>query len=87
MKKTTQNVCGLKNNPYLCNDFQLIQANVSPTTAVGIFYVKAENYNNSSVPCGALMRPLPVSGGSQRGAELFSSPVINILFHFKRLPK
>lgn len=65
-----------KKSSYLCNDFQLIQASVSPTTAVGIFYAVAEN-NNSSVPCGALMRPLPVSGGSQRGAELFSSPVIN----------
>ena len=76
MKKTSQFVCKLKNNLYLCNDFQLIQASVSPTTAVGIFYAVAEN-NNSSVPCGALMRPLPVSGGSQRGAELFSSPAIN----------
>ena len=77
MKKSSQFVCGLKNNPYLCNVFQLSQASVSPTTAVGIFYVKAENLNNSSVPCGALMRPLPDLGGRQRGAELFSSPVIN----------
>ena len=54
-----------------------MQASVSPTTAVGIFYVMVEYINNSSVPCGALMRPLPALGGRQRGAELFSSPVIN----------
>lgn len=53
-----------------------MQASVSPTTAVGIFYAVAEN-NNSSVPCGALMRPLPALGVRQWGAELFSSPVIN----------
>ena len=87
MKKSSQFVCGLKNNPYLCNVFQLSQASVSPTTAVGIFYVKAET-NNSSVPCGTLMRPQPVSGGKQWGAELFSSPVINkYIVSFKCLPK
>ncbi|MBE6317844.1 MAG: hypothetical protein E7081_02590 [Bacteroidales bacterium] len=65
-----------KKSSYLCIAYHSIQANVSPTTAVGIFYAVAEN-NNSSVPCGALMRPQPVLGGKQRGAELFSSPVIN----------
>ena len=42
---------------------------------VGIFYVHRLIY--SSVPCGALMRPLPVQGGSQRGAELFLFPSRN----------
>lgn len=79
MKKTSQFVCKLKNNLYLCNVVQLMQASVSPTTAVGIFYAVAEN-NNSSVPCGALMRPLPALGVRQWGAELFSSPAINKYF-------
>ena len=82
MKKTSQSVCGLKNNPYLCNAFHMIQATVSPTKAVGIFYVLGSDYI-SSVPCGALMRPLPVSGGMQRGAELSSFPELNnYMFHF-----
>lgn len=55
----------------------LRQATESPTNAVGIFYVMVEYINNSSVPCGTLMRPLPVLGVEQWGAELFSSPVIN----------
>lgn len=75
MNKSSLIICGFKNNPYICIVFQLSQANVSPTTAVGIFCAVAEN-NNSSVPCGALMRPLPDLGGRQRGAELFSSPGI-----------
>lgn len=66
-----------KKSPYICNVVQLMQASVSPTTAVGIFYVNAENYNNSSVPCGVLMHPLPALGVRQRGAELFPSPEIN----------
>ena len=86
MKKTSQFVCKLKNNPYLCNVFQLSQASVSPTTAVGIFYAMAEN-DNSSVPCGALMRPLPDLGGRQRGAELFSYPTTKFIVSFKCLPK
>ena len=76
MNKSSLIICGFKNNPYLCNAYHSIPAIVSPTTAVGIFCAVAEN-NNSSVPCGALMRPQPVLGGKQRGAELFSSSVIN----------
>lgn len=76
MKKTSQFVCGFKNNPYLCIAYHSIQATVSPTTAVGIFFAVADN-NNSSVPCGVLMHPQPVLGGKQRGTELFSYPVIN----------
>lgn len=76
MKKTSYFVCGFKKTPYICSAYHMNQATVSPTTAVGIFCVLAENYN-SSVPCGALMRPQPDSGGKQRGTELFSSPVIN----------
>ena len=54
---------------------------------VGIFYVHRLIY--SSVPCGALMRPQPVSGARQRGAELFLSPLrVYILFiHFNALQK
>ena len=87
MKKTSYFVCGLRKSPYICNAYHMNQASVSPTIAVGIFYVKAE-YNNSSVPCGVLMHPQPDSGGKQRGAELFSFPVVNnINVSFKCLPK
>ena len=71
-KKLFQKVCGLKNNPHLCNDFHFEQADSTANIAVGIFYAHGLSY--SSVPCGALMRPLPVQGGSQRGAELFLFP-------------
>ena len=76
MKKPSFLVCGFKKSPYICNVVQLMQASVSPTTAVGIFYAKSENHN-SSVPCGVLMHPLPALGVRQRGAELFPFPVIN----------
>ena len=70
-KKLIQKVCGLKNNPHLCNDFHFEQADSTANIAVGIFYAHGLSY--SSVPCGALMRPQPVSGARQRGAELFYS--------------
>ena len=71
-KKLFQKVCGLKNNFHLCSDFHIEQADSTANIAVGIFYAHGLLY--SSVPCGALMRPLPVQGGSQRGAELFLFP-------------
>ena len=71
-KKLIQKVCGLKNNPHICSDFHFEQADSTANIAVGIFYAHGLSY--SSVPCGALMRPLPVQGGSQRGAELFLFP-------------
>ncbi|MBQ7941126.1 MAG: hypothetical protein IJ328_01795 [Muribaculaceae bacterium] len=87
MKKSSFLVCGFQKSPYICNAYHLNQATASPTKAVGIFYALAEN-NISSVPCGALMRPQPDSGGKQRGAELFSYPVIiNTNVSFKCLPK
>ena len=71
-----------KKIPHLCNALHLKQATRFANKAVGIFCVHRSIY--SSVPCGALMRPLPVSGVRQRGAELFLFlPIlINILFHF-----
>ena len=74
-KKLFQKVCGLKNNPHICSDFHFEQADSTANIAVGIFYAHGLSY--SSVPCGALMRPLPVQGGSQRGAELFLFPSRN----------
>ena len=73
----------LEKNPHLCNALHLIRARrLANSYAASIFCACRSIY--SSVPCGALMRPLPVSGGSQRGAELFLFPLrlsINILFH------
>ena len=76
MKKTILSACGLKNNPYLCNDFHFKTGDRVANKRRWHFFCLGVN-NISSVPCGALMRPLPVLGGSQRGAELFSYPVIN----------
>ena len=83
-EKISFKVCGLKNNPHLCNVVHLKQAESTADFTVGIFCVHGLPYTYSSVPCGALMRPLPVSGVRQRGAELFLFlPIlINILFHF-----
>ena len=74
-KKLFQKVCGLKNNPHICSAQHLIQARrLAKIFAAGIFYV--HGYTYSSVPCGPLMRPQPVSGVEQRGAELFLFPSV-----------
>ncbi len=75
-KKLSAEVCRFKKNHHLCSVFHLIRARRLAIIAAGIFYACQSTY--SSVPCGALMRPLPLSGGRQRGAELFCSlPVDN----------
>ena len=76
MKKTSQFFCDSKRNPYLCNVFHLKSGECIANRRRWHFLCQGEN-NISSVPCGALMRPLPDLGGRQRGAELFSYPVIN----------
>lgn len=69
-KKLFQKVCGLKNNPHICNALLIGQADSTANIAVGIFYAHGLSY--SSVPCGSLMAPLPDQGEEQRGTELFS---------------
>ena len=75
LKKLSAKVCGFKKNHHLCSVHHLIQARRLANVAAGIFYVHGITY--SSVPCGALMRPQPESGGEQRGAELFLFPSRN----------
>ena len=59
----------------ICSAYHSIQATVSPSaSAVGLFCGHGSRHTLSSVPRGALMRPQPVSGGEQRGAELFPFP-------------
>ncbi|WP_195595875.1 hypothetical protein [Coprobacter fastidiosus] len=73
---------------HICSVYHLNQAMMIANSAVGIFY--AYGFRYSSVPCGALMRPQPDSGGRQRGAELFlflSRLIIKLLFHLNCLPK
>lgn len=71
-EKSSHFVCGLENNPHLCDAYHLNQASwLAKIFAAGIFYVHSLTY--SSVPCGVLMDPQPDSGGKQRGAELFCS--------------
>lgn len=81
MKKLPQTLAQLKIKSNLCTVYQLKQARRLAIFAAGIFYVHSISY--SSVPCGALMRPQPVSGGRQRGAELFCfSPNFNLFYCF-----
>ena len=85
-EKISSKVCGLKNNPHLCSALHLRKARrLANNFAAGIFYAHGLSY--SSVPCGALMRPLPFSRCSATGSGTFSFPYINILFHFKALQK
>ena len=70
--------CGFRKSAYLCSAFHFetgdsVAASPKPSA---FFMAVGVAYNIGSVPCGALMRPLPVSGGMQRGAEpfLFLSP-------------
>lgn len=75
-EKSSHFVCGLENNPHLCDAVHLKQASwLAKIFAAGIFYVHSLTY--SSVPCGVLMDPRPVSGVQQRGAELFLFPPCN----------
>lgn len=79
-EKTGVKVCGFKKSAYLCGVYHLNQATVSPSApAAGLFYGRGLCHTHSSVPCGALMRPQPDSGGRQRGAELFLFPSPNII--------
>jgi hypothetical protein len=75
LKKNSLKICRFRKNRHLCNVHHLIQARKLANIAAGIFYVHSVRY--SSVPCGALMRPQPESGGEQRGAELFLFPSYN----------
>lgn len=76
LEKNSSKVCGLKKNAHLCSDFHLNQATRFANRLPLAFFMPI-GYLYSSVPCGALMRPLPDSGGSQRGAELFLFPLRN----------
>ncbi len=73
--KTFKTFCRSDWKHYLCSAYHTIQAAMSPTAhAVGLFCASGNSDNIGSVPCGALMRPQPVSGGKQRGAEPFCVP-------------
>ena len=54
---------------HICSAVHLIRARRLAIFAAGISY--AYGFRYSSVPCGVLMHPLPLSGVQQRGAELF----------------
>jgi len=62
----------LKKNTVLCTAYHLNQATRFANLPLAFFVPLRFQY--SSVPCGALMRPQPDSGGKQRGAELFLYP-------------
>lgn len=57
---------------YFCGALHLNRATVSPTaSAAGLFYGRGMCHNISSVPCGALMRPLPGSRCNATGSGTF----------------
>ena len=58
---------------YFCSALHLNRATVSPTaSAAGLFYGRGVCHNTtSSVPCGALMRPLPGSRCRATGSGTF----------------
>lgn len=81
-KKSCKIPCNSDFSAYLCSAFHLNKATVSPTAAAaGLFYGRdSRRYNTSSVPCGALMRPLPCSRWNATGSGTFfiPSPAENI---------
>ena len=70
LKKFSLKICRFRKNRHLCSDFHFEQAERFANFAVGIFYVQWLTYKFRP-PCGALMRPLPVQGGSQRESGTF----------------
>ena len=88
-KKLIQKVCGLKNNPHICNAYHLRKARrLAKIFAAGIFYV--HGYTYSSVPCGVVNAPtafLKVVSNGERNFFCSLPVLINILFHFNCLPK
>ena len=75
-EKFPSKVCGFKKNHHLCSVYHLNQATMFANRLPLAFFMPI-GYLYSSVPCGALMRPQPDSGGRQRGAELFLFPSRN----------
>ena len=74
---------------HICIAFHLIQARRLAIFAAGIFYAYGFRYEFRP-PCGALMRPLPVSGGMQResGTLFVPFPSCNqFIVSFKSIPK
>ena len=69
--KILSKICGIINNTYLCNALHFTQATKLANLLAGIFYVLLKYKVPSRVV--SLMRPLPESGVTQRGAELFCS--------------
>ena len=83
-KKSAKNTCSSEFSDYLCSAFHLNKATESPTAqAAGLFFDRGCRHNISSVPCGALMRPLPCSRWNATGSGTFSVSVptenINII--------
>ena len=88
MKKISQTICRFKKKYHLCNTYHSTQARRLAILTAGIFYAHSISY--SSVPCGALMRPQPVSQVVSNGERNFFCllPLLfNILFHLNYLPK
>ena len=72
-KKSAGKLADVSKSADICNDFHLKQATESPTAkAAGLFCGRGSCHIHSSVPCGALMRPLPVSRWKATGSGTFS---------------
>lgn len=65
----------------ICSALHFNQATESPTTlADGYFNGRGRRHSISSVPCGALMRPLPGSRCRATGSGTFSVLNGNIIY-------
>ena len=72
LKNPLAGVCRSKKSAYLCSAVHLDKATESPTaSAAGHFYGLGRRHRYSSVPCGALMRPLPCSRCTATGSGTF----------------
>ena len=73
-KNRSERFADFKSYHDICNAFHFnTEAAQSPISMPAAFFMPVGMSLISSVPCGALMRPLPqFQGGKQRGAELFA---------------
>ena len=74
-------ICRFRNSCYLCNALQIETVAASPKPSA-FFMTVGLAYNIGSVPCGALMRPLPVSRCSATGSGTFFLSVSEIIILF-----
>ncbi|MCM1391051.1 MAG: hypothetical protein NC216_12020 [Bacteroides sp.] len=77
MKFSGGTIASVGNYSDICSVFHLNQATESPTAESRHFLCLGVRHIHSSVPCGALMRPLPDSRWKTTGSGTFSFSRVN----------